>query len=162
MVRCCVCGSRTFILSKDHRYLIASEDFMCSKKCLAEYILNGVSTFTDIPGERLHNRYIYRGCSDSIAYRSEYERLFAGFLSNYIGIPYGYEMFGFMLKSGTYTPDFYVKDTNIFIEVKGVIGVGFRKKLREFKELYKNIMLVFVPWILHEEFYGAGSGDVVR
>ena len=77
-------------------------------------------------------------------------------------VTYGYETFGCILSVGTYTPDFYVVEAKAFIEVKGVIGIGFRKKLKRFREEYPELKLLFVPWIIKDYFYKMPMGGVVK
>lgn len=154
----------TEIFKADKKYIIESEEFICSLECIKQWMYrnNHVVTSELATAKRNNYRYIYPFTSDSIAYRSEYERKFAFFLSKILHYSFGYEMFGFDLSTGTYTPDFWVSDHNVCIEIKGIIGIGFRKKLERFRKEYSQIKLLLVPWIIKDHFYKLPLNGVIK
>jgi len=52
-----------------------------------------------------------------------------------------YESKTFDLGETTYTPDFYLPESDTYVEIKGWTRKDFIKKLRKFKKLYKHIKL---------------------
>lgn len=62
-----------------------------------------------------------------------------------IGEPYLYEMFTFELnvneKDVTYTPDFYLFNSDTFVEIKGYWRDDAKSKYNKFKENYSNIKI---------------------
>jgi hypothetical protein len=79
-------------------------------------------------------RYMYKG----IFMRSSWETLFAQFL-DLNGLKWQYEPQIFYLKNATYRPDFYIKDFDLFIEIKGWWRDNAKKKYLQFKNRYKDI-----------------------
>lgn len=75
--------------------------------------------------------------------RSSYEVLFAQFL-DLSGIKYKYESKTFDLGNSTYTPDFYIPEWNLYIEVKGWWRDDAKKKFKAFKKLYKNVKIKII------------------
>jgi len=152
---CCICGKMTEISKANKKYIIESEEFTCSLNCVKGWIKSNdkYDSVGKVASEMLHNVYAYPRHSGSIRYRSEYENRVAYFVSNILDITFGYEMHGFNLSTGTYTPDFWLRDFNVFFEVKGIITVGWRKKLKRFREEYPEVKLLFIPWILKDKFY---------
>ena len=62
-------------------------------------------------------------------FRSTWEANFARIL-NYQGIKYEYELTIFKTPLGFYTPDFYLSDQDIYVEMKGWEGDGNQRKKR--------------------------------
>jgi len=75
--------------------------------------------------------------------RSTWEGRVAGYLTQQ-GISWQYEKYTFTLNIGTYTPDFYLVDTDEFWEVKGYMTSVAQRKLNEFAELYPNARLTLI------------------
>ncbi len=64
---------------------------------------------------------------------------------NYLGFDFQYEPCSFALSDGTtYTPDFYLHDTEELIEVKGYWIKGARKKFRQFRKDYPNLNIEII------------------
>ena len=82
-----------------------------------------------------------------ICMRSSWEVAFACWL-DYLGIPWLYEPKAFYIGKGkwtgvTYTPDFYLPEQNTYIEIKGMYSEKNKRKMEEFRKLYK---VVHVLW----------------
>ena len=76
--------------------------------------------------------------------RSSWEANFARILK-YLKEPYEYEKYTFKVgEASEYTPDFYLKNQNIFIEIKGYLNEKGRIKIEKFKEIYLNKKLIVV------------------
>lgn len=150
---CMVCNRLQRIASRDLQYLDKNGDFVCSESCVASWI-------------RLHE---FRENQDPLAewkavptryegqFRSRYELLVSEWMDAH-GIRYQYEKYGFLIGDrGQYTPDFYLIDFGVFIEVKGKWGVGSQSKLLRFREQYPSVRLLVVPWTLLDSFALWGS-----
>ena len=72
--------------------------------------------------------------------RSSYEIKFAQFL-DLSSIKYLYEPKFFDLGNTTYTPDFYIPDWNLYIEIKGWWREDAKKKFDLFKKLYHKVRI---------------------
>lgn len=73
--------------------------------------------------------------------RSSWEADFARFL-NWFGVKYEYEKYRFDLGTETYCPDFYLKDLDLFIEIRGWMDEGSEKQLETFREKFPEKRLV--------------------
>ncbi len=76
----------------------------------------------------------------SIWMRSSYELKFAKYLDKN-HIKWLYESKTFDLGNTTYTPDFYLPEFNLYIEVKGFWRDDAKKKFEEFKQRYCGIRI---------------------
>jgi len=86
-----------------------------------------------------NNSYL-GGYYNHIWMRSSWEIKFAKWLDRH-NIEYIYEPKEFDLKDTTYTPDFYLPKSNIYIEIKGYWRDDARKKYKLFKKLFPNVIL---------------------
>lgn len=80
-----------------------------------------------------------------IKYRSRFELNIARLLAQR-GIAFVYEgtKLTYIPKPRTYTPDFYLPDTNIYIEAKGHLDKGDRVKMLLVKEQHPDLDIRFV------------------
>jgi hypothetical protein len=78
-------------------------------------------------------------------YRSTFELNIAKSLANK-GILFEYEnvKLTYIPKPRTYTPDFYLPQTDIYIEAKGYLDKGDRVKMQLVKEQYPDLDIRFV------------------
>jgi hypothetical protein len=77
---------------------------------------------------------------NKIWFRSNWEILYAKYLDNN-NIGWLYEPKTFDLKTTTYTPDFYLPEKDLYIEIKGYFSDLAKAKINKFKKMYKNIKL---------------------
>lgn len=78
-------------------------------------------------------------------YRSQFEINLARFLSdNKIAFEYESQKLTFIPKPRTYTPDFYLKETGIYIEAKGHLDKGDRVKMQLIKQQHPDLDIRFV------------------
>ena len=75
-----------------------------------------------------------------ICFRSSWEVKYAKYL-DFNNIKWSYESKTFDLGNTTYTPDFYLPETDEYIEIKGWWSDKFDIKLKKFTSLYSNINL---------------------
>ena len=74
--------------------------------------------------------------------RSGYEVIFS-MVMNKQNIPFQYEPKTFILKKGMrYTPDFFLPNTNEWVETKGFLKPNAVEKMNEFKKQGNNLKLV--------------------
>lgn len=86
-------------------------------------------------GKVTHSKY---NKYKNIWFHSSWEIAYAKYLDK-LGIKWQYEAKTFDLGNTTYTPDFYLPETNKYIEIKGYWRPDAKKKVKEFKKIYKNI-----------------------
>ena len=92
-----------------------------------------------------------------MGFRSGYEKSVAEYLWEQ-DVAFQYEPYTFMLGKGnaSYTPDFYLPDYGVFVEVKGIFHN--RKKLRTFRELYP-FPLIVATWAIRKTFKYRRDGN---
>ncbi len=73
-------------------------------------------------------------------FRSSWESIFAQWLT-VSGYKWKYEPKIFFFKNTSYTPDFYLPDFDVYIEIKGWFPINIQKKLQTFCSLFKHIKL---------------------
>ena len=147
---CSYCGKLFYLNQKDYHKTIKSLDNFCSVDCLINFIKSYVPREVKvkywITRPMLVGDLIY-DATLKMFFRSKYELLVYKLLKvNNIGAEYE----SYTLKEGrkSYTPDFYIKDKDLFLEVKGVWQGGSKKKVEHWA---KKINLVLVPWYLYRE-----------
>ena len=80
-----------------------------------------------------------------LKYRSKFELELAKVLANNkVKFEYESKKFLYVPKVRTYTPDFYLPDTNIFIEAKGHLDKADRVKMVLVKDQHKDLDIRFV------------------
>ena len=78
-------------------------------------------------------------------YRSKFELELAHILMRHkVKFQYESKKFLYIPKPRTYTPDFYIPETNIFIEAKGHLDKADRVKMALVKEQHKDLDIRFV------------------
>jgi len=76
----------------------------------------------------------------STLFRSSYELIYAKYLDKQ-GIKWEYEPKTFDLGNCTYTPDFYLSESDTYIEVKGWWRDDAKKKFNSFKKHYRTKLI---------------------
>ena len=104
--------------------------FSCSKKGKLNHRLGKIS----------HGKW---GKYKGIHMRSSWEIAYAKHLDKN-NIKWEYESKTFNLGNTTYTPDFYLPEKDLYIEVKGYWRPDARKKYLKFKRKYPNIHLLII------------------
>lgn len=108
----------------------------CSNKCVME-IVGGRPTS---PKASKGKGGIRKDISDTIYFYSRWEANFAR-LMNFLNIKWEYAPKIFDLGTQKYTPDFYLPEVNIFIEVKNFMWKYSEIRDKKFRRLYPNIKL---------------------
>ena len=83
---------------------------------------------------------------NKIWFRSNWEVAYAKYLDEH-NISWLYESKTFDLGNTTYTPDFYLPETNEYVEIKGYFSDIFKDKLKLFRYNYKDIKLSIIDKI---------------
>jgi len=118
-------------ISKTHKGIKHKEDCKCS------FCKDKSGKNNNMYGRITHSiGSYYKG----IWIRSSYEIRFAYFLS-LSGYKWKYESKTFDLGNTTYTPDFYIRDFNCYIEIKGWWRDDAKRKFNKFKRLYPKIRI---------------------
>jgi hypothetical protein len=89
-------------------------------------------------GKITHGKW---GIYKSIKMRSSYEIAFAKWCKKW-NVSYKYEPKVFDLGNTTYTPDFYLPETNEYIEIKGYWRPEAKKKFKIFLKKYNEIRIL--------------------
>jgi len=111
----------------------------CSNKCAME-VIGGKPTS---PKAARGKAGIRKDISETIYFYSRWEANIAR-LFNYLGIKWIFQPKTFDLGSQNYTPDFYLPDYNIYIEVKNFLWKYSKIRDRKFRKLYPNIKLILL------------------
>ena len=111
----------------------------CSNECTME-VVGGRPTS---PRAARGKAGIRKDISRTIYFYSRWEANVAR-LFNYLGIKWMYQPRTFDLGSQNYTPDFYLPDYNIYIEVKNFLWKYSKIRDRKFRKLYPNIKLILL------------------
>lgn len=91
-------------------------------------------------GKVSHSKYIkYK----DIWMHSTWEVIYAKYLDKN-NIKWQYESKAFDLGDTTYTPDFYLPEKDLYIEVKGYWRVDAKNKFKLFQKLYSNITILII------------------
>jgi hypothetical protein len=89
-------------------------------------------------------------------FRSDYERYVAEAFSE-SGFSFEYEVYSFPVKLDNmrafWTPDFYLPDHRVLVEVKGPWGTGAKTKVVSFLKRYPESPLLILPWTIKDQFY---------
>jgi len=76
-----------------------------------------------------------------VSYRSTWESAFAGYLEA-LGVAYNYEPKTFYFDGFTYTPDFYLPEIDLWIEVKGYLREDDEQKVEALRSNGYNLLLI--------------------
>ncbi len=91
---------------------------------------------------------IRKDISETIYFHSRWEANYARML-NYLGVKWEYEPKTFDLGMQNYTPDFYLPETDEYIEVKNFLWKYSKIRDEKFRKLYPGIKL---KMILKEDY----------
>lgn len=111
----------------------------CSNKC-AMAVIGGKPTS---PKASRGKAGIRKDISKTIYFYSRWEANYARLL-NYLGIKWEYEPKTFDLGSQNYTPDFYLPNSDTYIEIKNFLWKYSKIRDRKFRKLYPNIKLKLI------------------
>lgn len=157
-VKCCVCHTRSNLFGDDKKQLDFSGNFVCSSACLIRWaeknkkdnkknLLKHPCVFESDMG----NAFDVWSETIRMGFRSGYEKVVAEYFWDN-DVAFQYEPYTFLLQKGdaSYTPDFFLPDYGVFVEVKGIFHN--RKKLKIFRELYPQIPLIVSTWAIRKTF----------
>jgi len=95
-------------------------------------------------------------------FRSEYELIVAGFLT-YANVNYVYEALSVAVGKKHYIPDFYLPDSGVLLEVKGLWMQGSKAKMKKLEKDRPDIPFLVVPWVLRKsilEYLNNGKNPI--
>lgn len=158
---CARCGSRYKIPQKDYK-LLGLSDNLCSADCLIDRIktfepTEMVGSYSNITITTDYGPGTWWSVKFSQTFRSQYEELVALLLYHNL-MNFEYEKYTFLVNGVPYTPDFYVKDYDCFLEVKGVWTLGKKKKVEKFLQAYPNINYLIIPWTMRQSILKTVKG----
>lgn len=149
----CYCGKRFFLPLKYHKSLVDGVELFCSVDCFLAYL----RTFSF--GKHLKNTGLIAPCVAEVKelydpvtrnwYRSWYEIHVARCLKE-MEISFAYEQWGIQINNMQYTPDFWLSDLHMFIEVKGAWAMSSKTKYRG--ALDQGYSMILLPWHLSNRF----------
>lgn len=116
----------------------------CSNKCHMA-VIGGKPTS---PKASRGKAGIRKDISDKIYFHSRWEANYAR-LQNYLGVKWEYEPKIFDLGTQNYTPDFYLPEKDLYIEIKNFLWKYSVVRDRKFRKLYPKIRL---KMILKEDY----------
>jgi|SRR3989344_27978 len=108
----------------------------CSNQC----VMNVVGRRPTSPRAARGKAGIRRDISPTIYFYSRWEANIAR-LYTYLGISWQYAPTTFDIGGHTYTPDFYLPETGVYVEVKNFWWKYSRIRDEKFRKLYKNLQL---------------------
>lgn len=111
----------------------------CSNKCAIK-VIGGRPTSPKATRGKAGTR---KDISKTIYFYSRWEANIAR-LFNYLSIRWIYQPKTFDLSSQNYTPDFYLPDFDVYIEVKNFLWKYSKIRDRKFRKLYPNINLILL------------------
>ena len=145
LVRSCIYCNKTF----------QTERWQNHKYCSASCAIKDVGSRTTSPKASKGINGVRLDIHPTANFYSRWEANFARIL-NHLKIKWKFQPKQFNLKSHKYTPDFYLPDIDVFIEIKNFLSEYSKKRDDEFRELYprKKLLLILKAdyYKLQEEF----------
>ena len=148
----CYCGNGVTLNQKAAKLILPDQEMFCSCKCFHRYLLDSKPQTKEMPFMASD------GLIDSPSeqwdritkkkYRSLYEVYVARFF-HFSSILFLYEKYTIPVGNQHYTPDFYLPELNMFVEVKGLWGQGSKRK---FTSATKKVDIVLLPAYLQRDF----------
>lgn len=148
----CYCGKGFKLSQKEAKLILFDQELFCSPSCFKKFLNEYEPQTKKVPVSSSKNNVSQAmECWDKVTkqgYRSNFEIYVARFF-HYEGIKADYEKFSVQTYKGPYTPDFYLPNLKLFIEVKGLWRHGSKQK---FKEARNYIDLLLLPAYLQKHF----------
>jgi hypothetical protein len=138
----CWCGKEFKLNKKDTMNLLGGFELFCSEKCVLNYINHVKVKAPAIPRNppKVSLDFEQYDTVTKAFYRSLYEVWFARCLKKN-KIPFAYEPHSFYLDGKYYTPDFYIPDKELYIELKGLWRNVSKTKIKKVSEFVSIILL---------------------
>lgn len=122
------------------------ERWMRRKFCSVQCAMEVIGKRPTSPRASRGKAGIRKDISDIIYFYSRWEANVAR-VYTYLGIEWAYAPTSFDLKKQTYTPDFYLPKTNIYVEVKNFWWKYSKERDEKFRKLYPTIKLEIISKI---------------
>ncbi len=146
----CYCGNGFTLPTNKCKYVLPEATLFCSTGCFLKF-LNGVEKQDiSVPMElpQIDTAFEEWEPLTNCFYRSKYEKsVVLWFIKN--NIKFYYESCSFKIGDHYYTPDFWLPEKNILIEVKGMWHFGSKYKT---KKALKVLPLYILPGYLQKQF----------
>lgn len=120
--------------------LFFGEQWAHRKFCSNQCAMNIIGREPTSPKAARGKSGIRKDISNTAYFYSRWEANLAR-IFNYLGIKWIHQPKSFDLSSQTYTPDFYLPDYHLYIEVKNFLGDYSRLRDEKFRILYPNLKL---------------------
>ena len=151
-IRCTACKRLQRIPTKKAKLLPGDDTpYVCSADCVLT-LIRKVEKKNDQPkipfGSIENNQW---DPNQRPAWRSLFEERFARWLMSQ-QIAFHYEHYVFNVGDGFYIPDFYLPQSGLFIETKGLWRMGQKKKFWNFKKQHPSIPILVVSWLIQKDF----------
>lgn len=157
------CGADFYLTAYDKKSIHPMVDVFCSRKCILDYLkansfdtpdhLQVCDPVVDPNGLTIYSKLLDRW------FRSYFEAYVCEWL-HAEKESYWYEKFGIPIgENHCYTPDLYLPERHVLIEVKGVWTPGQELKMTRFIRQYPDVKILIIPWYLHDEFYTRRNGN---
>lgn len=111
----------------------------CSTKCS----IRDIGSRTTSPKAARGKSGIRSDISSEISFYSRWEANFARIL-NLLGIKWEFQPSTFNLKTQKYTPDFYLPEYKVYIEIKNFLSDYSFKRDQKFRRIYPEIKLILI------------------
>lgn len=160
----CHCGQGIDLKQKEAQKVLLDEVLFCSPECFKDYVLEYKPNKPKV--DYILNRdYTSTPCDVYDKYKRKWFRswyeVYVNRMLDKFGIENQYEKYTLHLNPKYYTPDFYIPEKDLFIEVKGLWEAGSRKKFIQARDL---VNIVLFPAYLQKQFqknYGMKE-EVIR
>ncbi|MBC8549548.1 MAG: hypothetical protein H8D23_07840 [Candidatus Brocadiales bacterium] len=138
----CWCGEKFEVTKKESLNLLDNFELFCSYKCVLSYIAQCDTKAPTIPVNppKVGLDFNQYDVVTKAFYRSWYEVWLARCFKKH-KVKFKYEPHSFFFDGHYYTPDFYLPDKEIYIEVKGLWRRGSKTKVRKLAEKATLILL---------------------
>ncbi len=156
----CYCGSEIDLIASKRNKFSTRVPLYCTLACLTQHIESFVPHDLIPAGTKSILSQATNDIWDPITklwYRSKYEVYVARYLKS-LSYKVEYETRSLHFGTATYTPDFYLPDRSLFIEVKGLWSGSSKKKFHAAVDAGYHIILV--PWYMEPRFRSKFGGNL--
>ena len=148
----CYCGHGVTLNSKSAKLILPKQEMFCSVKCFYQYLLDLKPQTREMPfilsGGMVEEEKPNYDRITKQKYRSLYEVYVARFL-HFNSILFQYERYTVPVGNKCYTPDFFLPEWTLFLEVKGLWASNAKWK---FEKAQEKVDLILLPSYMQKYF----------